>query len=143
MTINLYYTIRSRCYIDKQQADDTFRIIHAHLACMRLSSLLPVHDCPNCKNHARSLPRWQRPITLDDDIPANDGQIRGLSEPLIRAYADDGARESSEFQTSGCNTPRQSSETLASSVRTSKDIAAGEVPSGGNRSMSFDRGLLG
>jgi hypothetical protein len=41
-------------------------------------------------------------------------------EPFLHAYDGD-ARESSEFQTSGFNTPRQSEETLRSEVRGSRE----------------------
>jgi len=49
-----------------------------------------------------------------DDIDTAD-------QPILRFY-DEQARPSSEFQTSGCNTPRMSQETLATSMRSSEDL---------------------
>lgn len=56
-----------------------------------------------------------------------DKEIR---QSLMRGFDED-ARESSEFQTSGFNTPRQSAETLRSSVRSSGEGLA--RPSGEGR----------
>ena len=42
-------------------------------------------------------------------------------QPILRFY-DEQARPSSEFQTSGCNTPRMSQDTLGSSTRQSRDL---------------------
>ena len=85
-------------------------------------------SCPNC-NHVMPpiLPRWQR----QNDIEGGDsedqqckGSISGhaISENDIRhalMHAGSGyqyERESSDFQTSGFNSPRQSSDTLDTST---------------------------
>lgn len=46
----------------------------------------------------------------------------GLNARPILKFYDDTARPSSEFMTSGCNTPRMSQETLGSEVRGSGEL---------------------
>jgi hypothetical protein len=70
------------------------------------------NNCPNCHHNVIRVSR----STADQDGGDKDN-IR--SSPH---FYDDGARVSSEFQTSGFNTPRQSEETLASSTRTSGEL---------------------
>lgn len=43
------------------------------------------------------------------------------AQPILKFY-DEAARPSSEFMTSGCNTPRMSEETLGSERRVSGDL---------------------
>jgi hypothetical protein len=43
------------------------------------------------------------------------------AQPILKFY-DEAARPSSEFMTSGCNTPRMSEETLGSEGRVSGDL---------------------
>jgi len=73
------------------------------------------NSCPNCHHNILRVFR-----------PAADPQSddKDTVQPRTHFYDDDGddARVSSEFQTSGFNTPRQSQETLASSTKTSGDL---------------------
>lgn len=67
------------------------------------------------------IPRWQKHVALPASGepaggPGHSRSSREIYRPFMRAYGDEDARESSEFQTSGFNTPRQSAETLHSSV---------------------------
>jgi hypothetical protein len=56
-----------------------------------------------------------------DVVGGGDGGNDTAEQPILRFY-DEQARPSSEFQTSGCNTPRMSQETLGSSTRFSGDL---------------------
>jgi hypothetical protein len=112
--------------------------IHTYISLRSPSFLFRSNPCPNC-NHVPS-PYWQRHITLpadDSGRPANHqhgarahsagpGHSRSSKEiyaqPFLHAYDGD-ARESSEFQTSGFNTPRQSAETLRPSEETLRSAA--------------------
>jgi hypothetical protein len=73
------------------------------------------NSCPNCHHHILHVSRSAAdPEGGDKDTVRTD----------VRFYHDDDGdeRESREFQLSGLNTPRQSEETLASSMRTSGDL---------------------
>lgn len=48
----------------------------------------------------------------------NDAEV---NQPILRFY-DEQARPSSDYQTSGCNSPRMSQETLEGSQRQSGDL---------------------
>lgn len=114
--------------------------IHTYLALRSPASLFQRAPCPNC-NHVPppALPRWQRRVALPADSgtatrqqparsqSAGPGHSRSSKEiyahePFLHAYDAD-ARESSEFQTSGFNTPRQSEETLRQSEETLRSEA--------------------
>jgi hypothetical protein len=60
--------------------------------------------------------------------PDHSRNVRESYQPFVRNSGDEdaNARESSEFQTSGFNTPRQSAETLRSDVRVSSE-SSGET----------------
>lgn len=111
--------------------------IHAYLALRSPSVLFQPRPCPNCNHIAPStLPRWRRHVALPADSapttyqhPAQaqtsgPGHSRSSKDiyapPFTHTYGDE-ARESSEFQTSGFNTPRQSAETLRSEARESRE----------------------
>ena len=108
--------------------------IHAYIALRSPSILFQPRPCPNCNHIPPSvLPRWQRHVALPADSgpatrqhraraqSAGPGHSRSSKEiyaqPFMHAYDGD-ARESSEFQTSGFNTPRQSEDTLRPSGET-------------------------
>jgi len=113
--------------------------IHTYLALRSPSILFQPRPCPNC-NHIppSALPRWQRHVALPASPQAGPatyqhpahapnagpGHSRSSKEiyaqPFMHAYGEN-ARESSEFQTSGFNTPRQSEETLRSEARESRE----------------------
>ena len=115
--------------------------IHTYLALRSPASLFQRAPCPNC-NHVPppALPRWQRRVALPADSgpatrqqhparpqSAGPGHSRSSKEiyaqqPFLHGYDAD-ARESSEFQTSGFNTPRQSEETLRHSEETFRSEA--------------------
>lgn len=124
--------------------------IHTYLVLRSPTTLFRPRPCPNCNHTPPSIiPRWQwqtpslnRPVALPADNnspptmyrnptqagPAGPGHSRSSREiyaPFIKHYDDDAgdaeARESSEFQTSGFNTPRQSAETLRSEARESRE----------------------
>jgi len=121
--------------------------IHAYIALRSPSSLFQPRPCPNC-NHVppSALPRWQRqrhvalpadagPSTTYQQHPVrarsqsagpghsrSSKEIYATAQPFMHAYDGD-ARESSEFQTSGFNTPRQSEETLRSEARVSGEVS--------------------
>jgi hypothetical protein len=79
-----------------------------HTICTKVHISWKTDSCPNCHHHILRVSRSAAdPESGDKDI---------VRTP-IRFY-DDGERVSSEFQTSGFNTPRRSEETLASSTRT-------------------------
>lgn len=120
--------------------------IHAYIALRSPAILFQSRPCPNC-NHVPSsaLPRWGRHITLPAESgpatrqqparsrSAGPGHSRSSKEiyaqqPFLHAYDAD-ARESSEFQTSGFNTPRQSEDTLRPSGETMR--SEGREPRGG------------
>ena len=105
--------------------------IHTYLALRSPASLFQRAPCPNC-NHVPP-PAWQRRVALPAATrqrsarsqSARPGHSRSSKEiyaqqPFLHGY-DAGARESSEFQTSGFNTPRQSEETLRSEARVSRE----------------------
>jgi hypothetical protein len=94
------------------------RCIHVHFTIFYLPSLFKTRACPYCEHCVPNFPRWQpqRHVVLDD--PANlfdQRQAYGHQPPhAARGFVDEEARESSEYQTSGFGTPRQSVETLGS-----------------------------
>jgi hypothetical protein len=94
------------------------RCIHVHFAILYLPSLFKTRSCPYCEHCASEFPRWQaqRHVVLDDSANLVDQrQAYGHRPPhAVRGYVDEEARESSEYQTSGFGTPRQSIETLGS-----------------------------
>lgn len=117
--------------------------IHTYLALRSPASLFQRAPCPNC-NHVPppALPRWQRRVALPADPSgpathqhhpvrsqsAGPGHSRSSKEvyaqqPFLQHDYDADARESSEFQTSGFNTPRQSEETLRHSEETFRSEA--------------------
>lgn len=71
-----------------------------------------IDSCPNCHHNILRVSPTATEQKSGDKIT-----VRTNSR-----FYDDDERESSEFQTSGFNTPRQSEETLASSMRTSGDL---------------------
>lgn len=99
--------------------------IHTYLSLRSPTALFQPYPCPNCAHVPPSALRWQRHVALPADSPTpttyqivpNQGQTGPKEFYAQHAHAYDGdARESSEFQTSGFNTPRQSAETLRSEV---------------------------
>ena len=126
--------------------------IHTYLALRSPASLFQRAPCPNC-NHVPppALPRWQRRVALPADSgpatrqqhparsqSAGPGHSRSSKEiyaqqPFLHGYDAD-ARESSEFQTSGFNTPRQSEDTLRPSGETLRSDRVRE-----SREGRFDR----
>lgn len=69
---------------------------------------------------------YRNPTQAGPAGPGHSRSSREIYAPFIRPYDDAGAgdaeaRESSEFQTSGFNTPRQSAETLRSEARESRE----------------------
>lgn len=81
------------------------------------------------------MPRWKGRIALrqapDEEHggpnPADTEGPKGTKDvykSFMRSYtAENDARESSDFQTSGCNTPRRSADTLRSDARSSGEGA--------------------
>lgn len=127
--------------------------MHTYLALRAIPSLFEPRPCPNCNHTPPSiLPRWQSHVTLpaDDDndnhtarpqvqvlTGGGHGHSRSIKEiyqPFLRNHGDGdaNARESSEFQTSGFNTPRQSAETLRSDVRDSSEETVKRDGKGGS-----------
>ncbi|KAM0715902.1 hypothetical protein Q7P37_008416 [Cladosporium fusiforme] len=116
-------------------------LIHTYLTLPTLPLLFRPRSCPNCNHTMPSiLPKWHSRVALpaDNTTPNNHSSHNNnnssndfapatsqhpeagkeVRQSLMRGYDED-ARESSEFQTSGFNTPRQSVETLRSEVRSS------------------------
>ncbi|KAL1587912.1 hypothetical protein WHR41_03131 [Cladosporium halotolerans] len=108
--------------------------IHTYLTLLALPALFAPRSCPNC-NHSlpSALPRWQRRVALPNEHIADGGpghsrSAKEVYAPFARPYDEDHrvARESSEFQTSGFNTPRQSAETLGSERRSGEEGHEGQ-----------------
>lgn len=93
--------------------------------------------CPNCDH---TLPpnstRWRGRVTLPNNPAQKQSRPAGnrsrlphqdeASKSLVKAYNAEGSgRESSEFQTSGFNTPRMSAETLSSGAEASDGHVVG------------------
>lgn len=130
MIVNLYVRHFLRPQSNDIHSTNTSSCIHIYLFTRSIPSLFAPKPCPNC-NHVRTstsiLPRWQKHVALPHDHngsseqtgPGHSRSSREIYRPFMRAYGDEDARESSEFQTSGFNTPRQSADTLHGSVRAS------------------------
>lgn len=127
MMVNLYdsYSLSRRGLL-------TFAIvstIHLFLS-VRSASLIELptitwqsDSCPDCQHHRR-----HRSISLAGhqlELPGagfghrHQHGFKDVQQPFIRSRdVDVDSRESSEYQTSGFNSPRRSAETLATDIRT-------------------------
>jgi len=85
-------------------------MIHTYLALHAWTEILRTqwaHLCCCCQSDSGCL----RLRESDDFVGRRDDGVDG--QPILKFY-DEAARPSSEFMTSGCNTPRLSEETLGS-----------------------------
>lgn len=131
MVIALYVATRPITIGNFGHTNHKPSFIHIHFSILDLRHLLEDRACPHCNHSMPALPRWQHSIALLDDNAADQGQTCGQQPSFTRAYVDEDARESSEYQTSGFGTPRQSVDTLGSSTRESGEgLTRGDVMNG-------------
>lgn len=108
-----------------------YRCIHVHFALLYLPYLFQPRTCPYCEHCVSDFPRWQaqRTVALGDDANLVDQRQAYGHQPAhaVKSYVDEEARESSEYQTSGFGTPRQSVETLGSQEGAFAEGMVGEV----------------
>lgn len=106
----------------------TFAIISAiHLfLSVRSASLIELPtitwqstSCPDCQHHQRhrSISLAGHQLGLPGHGHSHEHRFKDAHQPFIRSR-DIESRESSEYQTSGFNSPRRSAETLATDIRT-------------------------
>jgi hypothetical protein len=79
------------------------------------------NTCPDCQHHRRhrsvSLAGHQLGLSGAEFGHLHEQNYRDAQQPFIDSQDVD-SRESSEYQTSGFNSPRRSAETLATDIRT-------------------------
>jgi hypothetical protein len=77
--------------------------------------------CPDCQRHRRhrsiSLAGQQLGLSGVGSEHLHEHDFKDVQQPLFHS-GDVDSRESSEYQTSGFNSPRRSAETLATDMRT-------------------------
>lgn len=107
---NCNYTSPSKSILPR------WRRQHSHVA-------LPTEEDEDDQEHTACHPQVQ--IVSAGGGPGHSRSVKEIYQPPFsernEGDEDANARESSEFQTSGFNTPRQSAETLGSEVRVSSE----------------------
>jgi hypothetical protein len=124
MMINLYE--RSQLPRYTLLTFTTISTIHLFLS-VRSASLIELptitwqsNSCPDCQHHQRhrsvSLAGHQLGLPGAGSEHSHEQRFKEAHQPFIRSR-DVESRESSEYQTSGFNSPRRSAETLATDIR--------------------------